>query len=291
MPPVHQNTWSNFTGWKASDFMLTAMIRIGMSTSCTFPKSVAQSFQIAANVGFDGMEVMVSAENDSRNPHALQAFAARYELPVMSIHAPVLLFTQFVWGMKPEQKLLRTVDLAQQVGAPTVVVHPPFRWQGSYARRFEEIVRTLEQDSGITIAVENMFPWNIVGSHQAYLPGINPVAMDVNSITLDFSHAALAGANSLEMAMTAGERLRHIHLCDGAAPGSKKRLFDEHLMPGAGGQPVAQTLRHLAEQGWDGQIVAEVNTRAAGGGERQRLQMLREVVAFAREHTRQHANT
>lgn len=261
------------------------MIKIGMSTSCTFPKSTAQSFQIAAAAGFDGMEVMVSTENDSRNPHALRAFSARYALPVLSIHAPVLFYTQFVWGTKPAEKLHRTVELAHDVGAQTVVVHPPFRWQGSYATQFEELVTKLERDSGITMAVENMFPWNVAGSQKAYLPGTNPVDMDVDSITLDFSHAALSGDDSFAMAKAAGERLRHIHLCDGEAPDGKKRLFDEHRLPGEGGQPVAQTLRYLADRGWDGQIVAEVNTRSARKDEAKRLQMLRDTLAFAREHT------
>lgn len=261
------------------------MIKIGMSTSCTFPKPTAQSFQIAKAAGYDGIEVMVSTENDSRNPHHLNALAHRLELPVMSIHAPVLFYTQFVWGTKPDEKLKRTVELAHAVGAETVVVHPPFRWQGAYATRFEELVTQLERESGITMAVENMFPWNVAGSQKAYLPGTNPVEMNVDSITLDFSHAALSGDDSFEMAKAAGGRLRHIHLCDGQAPDGKKRLFDEHRMPGEGGQPVAKTLRYLADRGWDGQVVAEVNTRLARKDEAKRLHMLRETLAFAREHT------
>ena len=35
------------------------MITVGMSTSCTFPKSVETSFQIARDAGFDGMEIMI----------------------------------------------------------------------------------------------------------------------------------------------------------------------------------------------------------------------------------------
>jgi sugar phosphate isomerase/epimerase len=61
------------------------MIKIGMSTSCTFPKPTSQAFKIAAAAGYDGVEVMVSTENDSRNPHALRAFSARYGLPVLSV--------------------------------------------------------------------------------------------------------------------------------------------------------------------------------------------------------------
>ena len=60
--------------------------------------------------------------------------------------------------------------------------------------------------------------------------------------------------------MAMGDRLRHIHLCDGTASVDEGNMFDEHLVPGHGNQPVAETL-HLArrEPDWDGKVVAEVN--------------------------------
>ena len=135
----------------------------------------------------------------------LSGLARRYEMPVLAIHAPVLLFTQFVWGRDQRVKLQKSAELARDVGATTVVVHPPFRWQSGYAENFLDIVRELAADTGVEIAVENMFPWKVSGrSLQAYLPGIDPVVMDCDAITLDFSHAALARLDSLEMAKAAG---------------------------------------------------------------------------------------
>mgnify|MGYP000566130482 CR=1 FL=1 len=49
-------------------------------------------------------------------------------------------------------------------------------------------------------------------------------------------------------------------------------------------QPVAETLRDLADAGWHGQIAAEVNTRKARS-EDERMRLLRETLDFAREHT------
>lgn len=266
------------------------MIQIGMSTSCTFPKSLDASFKIAKRAGFDGMEVMVSTEDATRSAAALRALTRKHDLPVLAIHAPVLFFTQFVWGTNPAVKLERSVELAYDCGASTVVVHPPFRWQGSYARNFLELVRRLEQTTGVKVAVENMFPWNIGGGsgRQAYLPGIDPTEMDCDSITLDFSHAALSGENALDMARAAGKRLAHIHLCDGQAPGqSGKKLWDEHLPPGFGGQPVAETLQYLDDIQFKGHVVAEVNTRSSKS-ETDRLRVLTQTVEFARRNLRQY---
>lgn len=76
-----------------------------MSTSCTFPKSVESSFRIAKEAGFDGMETMVSTDAASRTGSMLRKLIDDYELPILSIHAPVLFFTQFVWGRDQQVKL------------------------------------------------------------------------------------------------------------------------------------------------------------------------------------------
>lgn len=255
-----------------------------MSTSCTFPKELDVAYRMAKRSGFDGIEVMVSTELATRSAPALRALSRKHDLPVLAIHAPVLLFTHFVWGTDPGVKLERSVQLAADCGAPVVVVHPPFRWQGKYAERFVELVQTLESTSGITLAVENMFPWKVRGTPmQAYLPGPDPLEMDVDSVTLDFSHAALSGEDALDIAHRAGDRLRHVHLCDGQAPGPNDKVWDEHLMPGHGGQPVAETLQYLRDRDWEGSVVAEVNTRKAES-DADRLRMLRDCVAFARTH-------
>ena len=62
-------------------------------------------------------------------------------------------------------------------------------------------------------------------------------------------------------------------------------MFDEHLLPGRGSQPVAETLLYLAGEDWDGSVVAEINTRKAKN-EDERLVMLRQALDYARGHTR-----
>ena len=79
--------------------------------------------------------------------------------------------------------------------------------------------------------------------------------------------------------MSAGGRLRHVHLCDSTGAG----MSDEHLVPGHGAQPVAEVLQYLGQRGWSGSLVAEVATRGAGDDAR-RLAMLAETARFARTH-------
>jgi sugar phosphate isomerase/epimerase len=261
------------------------VIRIGMSTSCVHPWNPRRAFALAKRAGYDGLEIMVTKDKGTQDPASLIALCDRYELPILSVHAPVLLLTQLVWGQDPRVKLERSAELARAVGAGTVVVHPPFHWQSRYADEFLDGVSRTAREYGVTVAVENMFPWTIRGrAFEAYSPGWDVVGLDCDAVTLDFSHAALAGQNSLEMAQQLGPRLRHLHLCDGPVPTADGTAFDEHLAPGAGSQPVAETLRWLADGGWDGQIVAEVSTRRLRD-EDDRLEALRSALEFARLHT------
>jgi sugar phosphate isomerase/epimerase len=260
------------------------MIRVGMSTTCAFPLATEHSFRLAKLAGYDGVEVMVSNDETTQSATALLELADKYEMPVMSIHAPVLLLTHFVWGRDPQVKLEKSAELAAAVGATSVVVHPPFRWQAAYAQDFLRIVRQTANNTGVEIAVENMFPWQVKGrSLKAYSPGYDPTLMDCDSMTLDFSHASLSGRDSLELAHAMGDRLRHVHLCDGTGSQDDGQIFDEHLLPGRGNEPVAEVLQYLANQGWTGQVVAEINTRKAKT-EQERLDLLRETLDFARNH-------
>ena len=257
--------------------------RIALSTASTYPDRCASSFAMARELGYDGMEVMVWTDPVTQESGALTALAELHELPIVSIHAPTLLVTQRVWGPDPWGKIDRSIDLALEVEAPVVVLHPPFRWQKDYAEGFAEGVAERERASGIELCVENMYPWRAgrnAGQRrelEAYLPHWDPVGQPYAHVTLDLSHTATAGSDALGMAAGLGERLRHIHLADGLGS-----VRDEHLVPGRGSQPCGELLESLADGGFDGSIVVEVSTRKQTP--EQKEIDLAEALAFARLH-------
>lgn len=251
------------------------------------PRRLDVAFRLAAAAGYDGIEIMVTRERETQSADAIRRLSDRYGLPVISVHAPVLLFSSHVFGRDPRAKLERSVALAVELDARTVVVHPPYRWQRRFVDEFQPTVRRLAAESGRTLAIENMFPVQVSGhSRDAYAPHWNPGELDVDALTLDFSHAAVSGVPASVLAAQWGPRLRHVHLCDGGAA-APRPLFDEHLVPGRGSQPVAEVLRSLAASGFDGDVVAEINSRACGRDEARRLGWLRETLDFAREHLAQ----
>jgi len=270
------------------------MISIGVSTSCNFPMRVEHTFKVARLAGFDGVEVMITTDPVSYDAKALQELSARYSMPILSIHAPSLFWMQ-MFGGTAKVKLERSAALAASVGASTVVVHPPFRWEANYAKNFERIVRETAAKEGVTIAVENMFPWRVMPGQfprplTAYAPSPDPLDLDVDAMTLDFSHASLSGRDSLEYAIAMGDKLRHVHLCDGSRSVDDGNLHDEHLVPGRGNQPVAETLRYLAERGFDGHVIAEIGLHKIRN-QQTRFDMLIETAAFAKEYLGQEHET
>lgn len=261
-------------------------IPVGLSSSSVYPGGIEATFQAARDLGYDGVEVMVLADPLSRDGDGLCELSERYEMPIFAIHAPTLLLTQNVWGSDPWDKVDRAAELAHHVGAETVVIHPPFIWQRRYAENFVGAIVERERLDGMRLAVENMFPWRAKTgrwrerSIQAYAPGWDPLEHDYGSVTLDLSHSATAGYSpeeTLAMVDQLGDRLAHLHLCDGS-PNFK----DEHWPPGQGNQPCDEVLRRLAERGFGGSVVVELNTR--GRSSVARRTALADSLAFAREH-------
>ena len=100
-----------------------------LSTSSVFPEPTAAAFETAATLGYDGLEVMVWTDAVSQDAGALLGLSEHYGLPIRSVHAPCLLVTQRVWSPDPWERLRRSGVLASELGAKTVVAHPPFTWQ------------------------------------------------------------------------------------------------------------------------------------------------------------------
>jgi sugar phosphate isomerase/epimerase len=257
---------------------------VALSTASVYPESTAHAFAYAAKLGYDAVEVMVGIDALSQQVSAVKQLSDHHSLPIVAIHSPCLLFTQRVWGTEPWGKLQRSAEMAEAVGAEVVVVHPPFRWQREYAAGFVEGIAELEASTGITFAVENMYPWRAPSRRgsdrgvEMYVPGWDPSEESYAHMTIDLSHAAIARSDVVEMATRMGTRLRHVHLTDGS--GSAK---DEHLVPGHGIMRAAPFLGHLARTGYDGHIVLEINTRKASSRE-ERERDLVESLEFAREH-------
>jgi sugar phosphate isomerase/epimerase len=274
-------------------------IKVGLSTASVYPLRTEAAFEYAARLGYDGVELMVWAETVSQDVEAIAELSRRYGMPVLAVHAPCLLISQRVWGANPIPKLDRSVRAAKELGAQTVVIHPPFRWQRRYAEGFSEQVARLERSGDVIVAVENMFPFRVDrffgGTHasiermrkrgghpgpaiSAFSPSYDPLEGGHAHYTLDLSHTATAGTDALDMARRMGSGLVHLHLTDGSGA-----YIDEHLIPGRGTQPTVEVCQMLAASDFSGHVILEVTTSAARN-EAEREALLKESLEFARTH-------
>ena len=253
--------------------------KVALSTASVYPESTAAAFEIAARLGYDGVEVMVWTDPISQDVEALKRLSEYHGVPILAVHAPCLIITQRVWGTDPWAKLVRARNAADSLGAGVVVVHPPFRWQREYARDFLAGIKRMAEETDVRFAVENMFPLRARGrAVTPYAPDWDPTLEEFPDFTIDLSHTSVSQSDAMDMAERMDRRLAHVHIADGI--GGPR---DEHLVPGRGDQPCAELLETLAANSFNGTIVVEVNTRRAES-RAEREADLAEALAFTRLH-------
>ena len=140
------------------------MISIGMSTSCAFPLGLEAAFRLGRLAGYDGIEVMVTNDSTTQTAAPLLALSERYSMPILAIHAPVLLLTTIRLGpgsagQAPERRPSSPPRSARHRSSCTR------RSAGSRATRPTSSASCARSatKTGIEICVENMFPWKIAG--------------------------------------------------------------------------------------------------------------------------------
>ncbi|MCW2585639.1 MAG: Xylose isomerase-like [Frankiales bacterium] len=257
--------------------VLVPTARVALATASVYPESTANAFEIAARLGYDGVEVMVWTDPVSQDIDALKRLRDYHEVEILAIHAPCLVITQRVWGTDPWIKLVKAKEAAEELGAEAVVVHPPFRWQRDYVRQFVGGIQQMASETEVRFAVENMFPLRARGREVSpYGLDWDPTGEAFRDFTLDLSHTSVSRSDALELRRAMGDRLTHVHIADGR--GSAR---DEHLIPGRGDQPCAELLEGLAADRFDGLVVVEVNTRSCED-RYEREADLAEALAFTR---------
>jgi sugar phosphate isomerase/epimerase len=271
------------------------------STGSLYAIDVAQCFELAAEAGFDGIEVMCDGRWSSRDPVTLQALSQRVGLPVRVIHSP---FDRFLpgWQQPADQvhRITQTLALAERVGSETVVVHLPRRigmalidieasgrrvllptrtpFRG-VRRWIREELPSVQSRTTVKIAVENMPTLSVMGLT------LNPFWWNTVAewsrvhayLTLDTTHWGTHGIDPLDAYRAAGERIVHVHLSN----------YDgrEHRLPHQGDLDLGKLLRILAADGFEGTVSVETCPEALQFENHAALRRnLRDSLQFCREH-------
>ncbi len=248
------------------------LARVVCATGPFYMLPLGQVFEAISKAGFTGAEVMVTSERESQDPVALKALAEDFGVGVRAIHAPFLLLTRRVFSTDPLEKIKRSTELAQEAGAPLIIVHPAFQWQRGYQRWLRAELDDFQAREDITIAMENMFPIWIRGRgltvHRT--TGIEDMKQ-FGAVTLDTSHAAVTGIDIIRAYEELQDRIVHIHLSNNLGVGR-----DSHAPLKQGVLPIASFLERLGATGYSGTITLELDIRPWASNPVKLAAMLRE---------------
>lgn len=275
------------------------MLKTALSTGSLYTYGIARVFELAADAGFDAIEILVDHRWDSRQPAYLQRLSRESNLPIVAVHNP---FKPFLpgWPHDTLGRLREAVALAHGVGAPVVVAHLPLRIRGARLEFFgfqraplllpiplggETEYRgfllnglaAFEAQQGIQIAVENM-PAKRFLNNKVDIHWLNDLETwsRLPHLTLDTTHIGTWGYDLLAVYERLKARIAHVHLSN--FDGREHRLLDQgHL-------PLGELLERLQKDGYKGAVSLEMGPETLQAEDEGLVrEHLQRMVRFCRE--------
>jgi len=255
---------------------------LSAGTLYTLPPHTA--FEIARDVGFDGIEIIINHDYEYNAGVELLTDAAQI-LPIASIHAPF--FEINGWGNKVQQ-LKKTVKLAKLFEIPLVNFHPP-AWL-SLERKFWRWLNKIKDfqaevgDNQVVVTIENMPANGPMGCNPYYLNSTEAMIDFLQKrnlfLTFDTAHMGTYKTNFLTdfHHFYNSDRIRNIHFSDYANG-------REHLMPGHGKLPLTRFLNHLRQTGYDGTVTLELTPYELPEDEELIRERLKEIYHYLCDQT------
>ncbi|HEY4745434.1 MAG TPA: sugar phosphate isomerase/epimerase family protein [Desulfuromonadaceae bacterium] len=258
---------------------------ISLSTGTLFTMPLPRVFEMAAEVGFDGVELIINQDFQKVNPvklvSSLQEIAT-----IHSIHAPFMPLDG--WG-GPVDSLKRCIALAAECGIRLVNFHPP-SWMGFEIGflRWLYAVRDFQKEVGlegrVIVTIENM-PW--VGRMK-----INPHILSNTQRMIDFmrEHNLLMTFDCTHMGSGKANFINDFYLCYESGRIRNIHFSDyghgrEHLLPGHGILPLTRFLNHLRNTDYRDTVTLELSPSEFPREERIIFESLLEILAFLRKET------
>lgn len=230
--------------------------RILASTGPLYARPLDWALGVVAEAGFDGVELMVTQDPTTQQADTIAAASETEGIAIPVVHGPFLLVTRRVFGSDLVTKAQRSLELAGDVGADTMIVHPPFRWQ----RNFHDwLVREADDEAdrfGTRVGVENLYPVSVAGRPVRFHRYTEPDHLaPFRNVVLDTSHFGVAGVDINDAYHVLRERAIHLHVSDNRGQGR-----DSHAPLGHGVLPLGSFLRRVGRED-DVSITLELDCR------------------------------
>ena len=232
-------------------------MKLGASTLAGLKDKLEDSLDFIENLGLEYAEILHQYPNDMIYPDVFESYKLKY-----SIHAPFMdvniASLQTKSRLNSINQVKSSIDLASQINAECVVVHPGIITY--LGRNFESLVYKLANESikkignyadecGVLVTIENM-P-NFEGMIYNNINDLNDILTEYDmSMTLDIGHANHAGYSADEMYF---DSIKHIHAHDNNGDD------DSHLPLGEGNIDLKCIINKLEKKKYRGIYIIEVN--------------------------------
>lgn len=277
---------------------MTIPVILSSGSLYTFDLDTVMTF--ARDAGFDGLELMVDFRRETHNLAHLRKLINRNRMPVMAVHSPFQRMKLQGWPTDPVAVIKKSVELAETLGAQTVVVHPPPRWfrlqgtvsgpqwsrkttlplpfasTGELGRWLLEDLPAFQESVAVKIAVENM-PVRKVGPLMldSYHYPTPQQLRQFQYLTLDTTHVGTRHTDLLAFYRQIADKVAHVHLSN--YNGHEHQRLDDGVLP------LAEFLRTLEADGYDGLVSVELGTHSLEASDDDKVrQHLQDTVAFCR---------
>ena len=261
---------------------------VALSTGSAYTYGLGRTFRLAADAGYEGVEVIIDERWDTRQHAYLNRLARETGVAILSMHGPFPSQKVAGWPSDEVARVTEAVRLCEAVGARTLNLHLPERFRvasvSAMGRRFlvpfggatpsmhrfsnwltNGGLDEAQSATSVRIVIENL-PMRRVFGRRVHAHRFNDweAFRQFRAVCLDTTHLGTTGADLLEVAASLGVRIAHVHLSD----------YDgrnEHLLPGRGILPLEPFVQWLGRRKFGGIIVVELSPHGLAAHDEVRL--------------------
>ncbi len=236
-------------------------MQIGISTANLYPMAIEDALSSLGGMGAQTAEVFVNTVSEL-SPSFTAMMTSRAEdigVSIRSLHSytscfePYMLFSQYERRFEDGLTVFSPIfEAAANMGASYVILHgdrdPGILSVEESVARFERLY-DLGQTFGVTLLQENVVRFR--ACRPEFVSDMRRLLGEKAQFTFDFKQCRRTGVPFKEMIDAMSGAIRHVHISD-------SDFTHDCLMPGAGNEDLASTLRALKASGFDGAVIIEL---------------------------------
>lgn len=225
-------------------------ISILASTGPMFARPLDWACGVVAEAGYDGVELMITQDPLTQDSERVAEVLRAEGTAAPVVHGPFLLLTRRVLGTDLVTKARRSLQIAGDLGAHTMIVHPPFRWQRQFHQWLLDEGDAEAAEIGSRIGVENLYPVQVRGRPMRFHRYTEPDHLaPFPHVVLDTSHFAVAEVDINAAFRALRDQAVHLHVSDNRGQGR-----DSHAPLGHGMLPLGSFLHEVGAQHRRGEL-------------------------------------